>query len=344
MSQATTLEPTVGAGYHRQSPSVAAQWFITLALHGLIRPVMRTLEVTGRADRFLSSMAAGGRRRQGENPFVRYTPGPQDVIVMTYPKSGTNWMLQMTHQLVHHGRGEYDHIHDVIPWPDIETMPGFMRRYAIPLGQATAWQSSPERKRVIKTHFGWELIPYSAAARYIAVIRDPKDVFVSSYFFLRDGLYGGAMPKLETWYRVFLSKDFMMGGSWAENAAGYWAARVRPNVLVLSFKAMKKDLRGTVKTVAAFLDINASDALIDDVQRLSSFEYMKSIDHKFRMGKLSPWREPGAMIRKGTQGGSSELLTPERQREIDAHFRAELRELGSDLPYDDFCDPVPTSR
>ena len=68
---------------------------------------------------------------------------------------------------------------------------------------------------------------------------------------------------------------------------------------------------------------------------------MKSIDHKFHMGKMIPWREAGAMIRKGRQGGSSELLTPAQQREIDAHFKAELRELGSDFPYDEFCDLAP---
>ena len=168
------------------------------------------------------------------------------MIVMTFPKSGTNWMMQIAHQLIHHGKGEYDHIHDVVPWPDIETMPGFMRRYAIPLDQADGLESAPERKRVIKTHFNWDLIPYSPDARYIAVIRDPKDVFVSSYFFLRDGVYGAAMPKVDTWYRAYLSKNFMMGGSWGVNAAGYWAQRHRPNVLVLSFKSMKKDLRATV--------------------------------------------------------------------------------------------------
>jgi hypothetical protein len=111
---------------------------------------------------------------------------------------------------------------------------------------------------------------------------------------------------------------------------------------VLSFKAMKKDLRGSVKAVAGFLGINASEALIDDVCRLSTFEHMKSIDHRFHMGKMIPWREAGAMIRKGKQGGSSELITLEQQREIDAHFRAELRALGSDFPYDEFCDPVPS--
>jgi hypothetical protein len=310
----------------------------------VMRPLVRGLEAVGRAEGLLSAMATQNLRRAKENPFCRYVPGPHDVIVMTYPKSGTNWMLQIVHQLIHHGRGEYDHIHDVVPWPDIETMPGFMRRYAIPLTEATDWQSSPERKRVIKTHFNWDLIPYSPEARYIAVIRDPKDVFVSSYFFLKDGLYGPGMPKLETWYRVFLSKHFLMGGSWAVNAAGYWAERHRRNVLVLSFRAMKKDLRGTVKAVATFLDVNASDSVIDEVCRLSSFEHMKSIDQKFHMGKMIPWHSAGAMIRTGRQGGSSELITAAQQREIDTHCRRELQSLGSDFPYDEFCDVAPSDR
>jgi Sulfotransferase domain len=319
------------------------QWVMAIGMNGVMRPLVRCLEVTGQADRFFSSMAAQGLRQAQINPFRQYTPGGHDVIVLTYPKSGTNWMLQIAHQLIHHGRGEYDHIHDVIPWPDIDTMPGFMRRYAVPLSQATDWQSAPERKRVIKTHFSWDLIPYSPDAHYIAVIRDPKDVFVSSYYFLKDGIYGAAMPKVDTWYRLFLSPHFMMGGSWAANAAAVWEERRRANVLVLSFKSMKSDLRGTVRTVAAFLGIDAPPALVDEVCCLSSFEYMKGIDHKFHMGKMIPWREPGAMIRKGRQGGSSELLTPARQREIDAHVQAELQALGSDFPYDEFCDVTPSS-
>ena len=40
----------------------------------------------------------------------------------------------------------------------------------------------------------------------------------------------------------------------------------------------------------------------------------------------------------GMQGGSSELLSPERQRKVDAYFIAELKRLGSDFPYAEFCD------
>jgi hypothetical protein len=214
-----------------------------------------------------------------------------------------------------------------------------MKNYAVPLEQATHWQTAPERKRVIKTHFHWELLPVSDQARYIGVIRDPKDVFVSSYFFVRDSVYGPAMWSVDTWYRSFVSGVNFMGLSWPEATASYWRQRHRPNVLLLSFKHMKRDLEGTVRRIAAFLDIDAPEAVIQDVVRQSTFEHMRGIDHKFNVGRIVPWQEPGRMMRKGTQGGSSELLSQDQQREVDSYCRRELERLGcGDLPYGDFAD------
>ena len=305
-------------------------------------PFIRFQERRGNAVKFLARIAkAQEKRARKKNPFLHYTPGPQDVFVMTFAKSGTNWMMQIAHQLIYHGKGEYDHLHEVVPWPDTTIMPFFMKKYAIRIEEATHWERSPERKRVIKTHYNWDMLPHSDQARYIAVIRDPKDIFVSNYVFVRDGVYGTAMPSVDTWFDLFLSPHFVLGGSWAVNTAGYWAERQRPNVLIVSFKSMKADLRGIVVKVADFLSIRASDALIDEVCRLSSFEHMKQNDHKFSIGQIVPWRKPGSMIRKGTQGGSSELLSVERQRQIDRHFMAELERLGSDFPYREFCDVTP---
>jgi len=308
-------------------------------IYGFIGPMIWGLEKIGRSERAFSRISARQKKRLAENnPFRDYVPGKQDVFVATFAKSGTNWMMQIAHQLAWHGEGEFEHIHSVVPWPDTQALGGWIQHYAIPLENAQDWEISPERKRVIKTHFDWELLPYSEDARYIMVIRDPKDIFVSSYFFLKDGILGRAMPSVDTWYKLFKSGAFPIGGSWAANTAGYWAQQGRPNVMIVSFKSMKRDLKGTVRKVAQFLDIQASDSLVDVVCQKSSFEYMKGIDHKFRIGKMIPWHAEGAMMRKGTQGGSSELLSRERQQELDACFRAELKRLGSDFPYEEFCD------
>jgi len=324
--------------FQRRPLPLPARCLMGAWIHGVVAPMVHVFESLGVTERVLRNTNAGHQKQLAKkNPFKGYVPGEHDVIIATYAKSGTNWMMQIAHQLLFHGKGEFNHIHDVVPWPD---SPPPLGKYSIPLEDSSVWMASPEKKRVIKTHMNWELIPYSESARYIAVIRDPKDVFVSNYFFSK-AIGGPAIPRLETWYRMFVSESFLVGGSWAVNAAGYWAQRHRPNVLVLSFKSMKRDLPGTVRRVAEFLDVRIADEVLESVCAQAGFGYMKGIDSKFSVWKMTPWSSNGTMMRKGAQGGSSELLSAEQQRHIDRYFMGELKRLGCDLPYDEFCDLAP---
>jgi hypothetical protein len=324
--------------FKRKPPSlpVRVSWCFFLYFVALV--LVKRLEQSGRLYEILCKWSESREKHFiRQNPFRNYTPGKQDVFVMTYAKSGTNWMMQIVWHLIHHCEKEFDHIHAVVPWPDAVLNSGTMKNYAIPLEKATAWRTAPECKRIIKTHLNWEMLPYSEDARYIAVIRDPKDVFVSTYFFLRENFFGRATPSVECMRRLFVNGKSPAGHSWARNAAGYWAQRHRPNVLVVSFASMKRDLEGTVRKVAAFLDIDVADDVIREVCKRSSFAYMKTIDERFAPYRGAPWRTRAMMMRKGEQGNSSELLSTEQQLLIDENCVAELHRLGSDLPYEDIC-------
>jgi hypothetical protein len=96
-----------------------------------------------------------------------------------------------------------------------------------------------------------------------------------------------------------------------------------------------------VRKVAEFLDLHLSEEALSEVCSKSSFAYMKGVESKFEMWDLVPWRKHSSMIRKGAQGGSSELLSVRQQREMDAYFIGELKRLGSDLPYEEFADITP---
>ena len=121
--------------------------------YGIIRPTVWSLEKLGLSHRVIGSFRARQHRRTvAKNPFRDYVPTAHDVFVAAYVKSGTNWMMQIAHQLACHGHGNYEHIHSVVPWPDTAIM-GPMRRYAIPVDDPSVWMASPERKRVIKTHY-----------------------------------------------------------------------------------------------------------------------------------------------------------------------------------------------
>ena len=324
-------------------PPLAVRCLMGIAMFGVAGPIIRILDRLGRAPSFLASMT--NRRNQtakSKNPLNNYTPTSHDVFVAAHVKSGTNWMMQIAHQLAFHGNGEYDHIHSVVAWPDVLMM-GPMNHYAIPIDDPSVWMASPEQKRVVKTHLDFDWLPYSEDARYIIVIRDPKDVFVSSYFFfVKHGPFSFTRFSADTWLEVFLSSGMGVWSSWPVNTAGYWAARHKPNVLIVPFKSMKKDLRGTVKRVADFMGVRATGEIIDRVCQKASFDYMKQIDDKFRAWEMIPWKSTAApMMRKGTQASSAELLSPEQQERIDRHFMSELKRLGSDFPYEEFCDVSP---
>ncbi|HEY7334578.1 MAG TPA: sulfotransferase domain-containing protein [Bryobacteraceae bacterium] len=319
----------------RKPPPLPARIAMGVLMDGFAGPFINIMAKVGRAEKVFAGMGKRRRKQIAErNPFAGYVPTERDVFIAVFPKSGTNWTMQIAHQLLNNGRGEFGHIHELVPWPDTRDM-GPMSRYAVPLEDESAWRASPAGKRVIKTHFAWEDLPYSPDARYIIVVRDPKDVFVSSYHF-----FGNIIPirSLDLWIKLFCS-DAMFWGNWAHSTAGYWAQRHRPNVLVLSFKSMKRDLPGNVRKIADFLNVNADEAVLQRVIERSSFEYMKSVEEKFEMWHMIPWRSRSPMLRKGSQGGGgAELLSPEQRQQMDAYFMGELKRLGSDFPYEEFCD------
>jgi hypothetical protein len=312
--------------------------FVSLMYYLVAVPLHWLFTKLGFRSALVTMMIRGPGGGKFEKVFQSYRPTEHDVFVSTFAKSGTNWMMQIAHQVSFRGAGDYAHIHDVVCWPDMRGKRS--RRMAISLDDTLVQQASPSKLRVIKTHLSALNIPYDEKARYLVVVRDPKEVFVSSYYFA-GGAAGRIMPTQDVWFSLFLTDKFPLnfGNTWAEHTASYWALKDKPNVLVLSFKKMKQDLPGAVRQVADVLGVNLTSAELDRVVEKSSFSYMSRIDDKFSpmpKGTL-PWSEGFRMMRQGKDGNSKEMLTLAQQMRIDAHFQNELKELGSDFPYAEFC-------
>lgn len=261
--------------------------------------------------------------------FEGFNPTAHDVLVCSYFKSGTNWTMQMALQIAWRGTAEFEHIHDLVPW--VEMPQRF--RYAVPVSDSL-WQCCPARLRVIKTHLPIGKIAYNEFGKYIWIARDPKDVFVSGYHFVRSIMMGSLMPSVDEWLELFLSDD-SFNGSWAVHLASGWRLREAGNVLFLTFEEMRRDRRAALAKIAAAMGVELSAAEFDRVAALSSYEYMKSISDKFDTRGLSPpWVDPrGTMIRRGRSGVSDELLTAQQQARIDEYWSSQLAALGCDFPY-----------
>jgi Sulfotransferase domain len=299
-------------------------WFGLVIAFCLYWPIVQVLKLFGQWPRAMTRIMTNALGK-----FPDYAPTAADVFVCSYYKSGTNWALQICQQIAWRGQAQFAHIHDVVPWPDVPHRFSYGASLDDP-GNA----ASPTGLRIIKTHLPARKVPYSEAARYLCIVRDPKDVFVSSYHFCRHTIAGPLMPSVHRWLDCFLSADAMFG-PWAEHAAGYWEWRERPNVLFLTYEEMKRDLGMAVQQIARFMGVSLTPQELAAVVHKSSFGYMKSIERCFEanVATLPLWVRPrAAMIRRGEIGNCNEMLSAAQRSRIDDYCRQELARLGSSFP------------
>jgi hypothetical protein len=255
-----------------------------------------------------------------------------DVWIAVPAKSGTNWMMNIVHQLLSGGSADFDSIYGVVPWPEFVERPGQQPEEV--LDRIAAMPSG--RRRAFKTHAGPPELPFVQAGsgkdvRYVVVGRNPEEALVSFKLFLEqhtDAWYDlwkvprGAMtrPDFGTWYREVVDPRGMQGMIFGPIAA-WWPLRHEKNVLFLHFADMKRDLRAATRKVADFLGVRPSDAEWARIDAHVSFDWMKLHESKFDTVAHTPVRllEPGGMMRKGRTGASREDGMTD---EIAQHLRA----------------------
>ncbi len=264
-----------------------------------------------------------------------------DIWISVPVKSGTNWMMNIVHQLLTGGDPDFDSIYRVVPWPEFVERPGqpqqevLARLEAMPAGTRRAFKShsAPPQLPFIKAGSGKDV-------KYIAVSRNPEEALVSLKLFLEkhtDAFYAmwqvpkAAMtrPDFPSFYREVLEPRGMQGALFGF-LASWWPLRHEPNVLLMHFADMKKDLVGSLRKVAGFLGIEPGASQWAKIEAYASFKWMKEHEIKFENHPFTsvPLLESGGMVRKGKAGAAHE-------DGMTAEIAADLRAFGSRIVSDE---------
>lgn len=264
---------------------------------------------------------------RNRDAFSNYAPRQGDVVVSAYFKAGTNWIMHVCHQICHLGSAEFDHIQDVIPWPDAAEPRFWVNVHDNNLRQTATGL------RTIKSHLTADLIPLNSDAKYIAVTRDPKDCAASAYHFFQALVFGATMPPPDVWLAHFRSNTPNFG-RWDDFTASWFRESKRENVLFLCFEDVKRDTNSAIHQIAQFIGITLTDTQFKRVAEATSLKAMKRINHKFYPARQNRLTDPnGKIIRKGRVGDASGLFDAKDLAQFDDHWRESLASGGSDFPY-----------
>ena len=258
-----------------------------------------------------------------------------DVIIATYAKSGTTWTQQIVAQLMFGGAEDVD-VAGMSPWIDLRVPP---REVKLPAVEAQT------HRRFLKTHLPVDALVFSPKAKYLYIGRDGRDVVWSMYNHhananalwyeeLNDspGLVGPPIApppaSIRQYFLDWLEHDGHPFWPFWENVRGWREIGGLPNVMLLHFAELRRDLPGSIRRIAAFLEIPIDEDVFPRIVEHCSFDWMKANPER-SVPFGGDFLEGGArtFLNRGTNGRWKDVLTP---GDIAAYEAAARRELGAD--------------
>ncbi|XP_077593817.1 sulfotransferase 1C2-like [Stigmatopora nigra] len=201
-----------------------------------------------------------------------FLPDPKDVLISSYPKSGTTWTVEVVDQLFHNGDAQ------LCKRAPITTRCAFLEastRIREEKGLDLLKRMDPPR--LIKTHLPLQLVPqgfFQNKCKLIYVARNPKDTVVSNFHFEQINMTTPDTGNWDAFLDYFLNGE-LEWGYWYDHVKGYWEGREKWNIFYLFYEDMKEDPRREVVRLMKYLDLSLTDEAIDRVVEQTSFKEMR---------------------------------------------------------------------
>jgi len=286
-----------------------AKRIISLLLKALGRWLNILRRLSNKSLSFLANLVNFIRVR-----YFEFVPRPDDIFIVTYPRSGTTWMQMILYQLTTDGNMDFPHVSQVSPW--------FER--AASRGVNLETYPSP---RVFKSHLRYKWIP---KGKYVYVARNGKDVAVSYFQFYSSHL--GFRQTFDKFFDRFLQGKVEFG-SWFKHVVEWSAHREDPDVLYLRYEDMLCDFDSCLQKIIDFCRLTIPPKQLPEIRERCGFAFMKEHESKFDHATLNLWENGISMnsfLRKGQAGNWKELLSGEQEARFEREFEKHLGRPGID--------------
>ncbi|KAL1465898.1 hypothetical protein MTO96_043063, partial [Rhipicephalus appendiculatus] len=238
---------------------------------------------------------------------IDYKPQDGDVIIVTYPKCGTNWTTYIVHIVLSRCQELSSVVELRLKCPFIEMK-----------GAGAAL--NPSRTGPIMTHLPLEVFPPMDNAKYIYVARNPYDCAVSYYHFIK-----GLTPKrvtdvsFESFLRLFFLSGKVVYGDYFDHLLPWYERRNDANVLFLTYEQLKADTKAEVLKIAGLsrlenmkLFLSETPVGVKQLREKYSAKNASAETMKNRPTEIVEMHEGSGFVRKGIVGDWKNYFTEEQ--------------------------------
>lgn len=183
--------------------------------------------------------------------------------------------------------------------------------------------------RLIKTHlqtkfFKRQLKGRSPCPKIIVVIRDPKDVLVSYYHFLKMGkLFDGDWHE----YMKYAKEKQIPYGDVVDHILSWWKYHDHPNVHFVKYGDLKKAPGTSIQGVADILQVPITETILEAIVQETSFASMKARPTEKYFSETIPM-DMSKFFRQGKVGSWKEYFTEEQRSYMDNLIATKLTSAG----------------
>jgi len=270
-------------------------------------------------NRIFTRLKVGAKAALGRTPAGRgLTVLPNDVFLVSYFRSGSTWSRFLFGNLIHQ--------QEAVTFTNMSRL--------VPIIYDLPDHELRKLPRILKSHECFD----PRYPRVIYVVRDPRDVAVSFYFYnlkvrvIPDGYSMDEFVERFVAAKVVGYADRV--GCWQDHVLSWVRLREgKPEFRLVRYEDLLADPQKQLRALAKLLGIDPTPERIERAVRLSSASNMQSLEKQ----QSKDWvatkdtRQDIAFVREAKAGGWRSKLSAVAVRTIEQAWGPTMKELGYEL-------------
>ncbi|KAF8787306.1 Sulfotransferase family cytosolic 1B member 1 like protein [Argiope bruennichi] len=252
-------------------------------------------------------------KRENIESTLDYPPKDGDIIIASYPKTGTTWLQYIVLQIISKG----------------ESFPTFndLLDKVTPFMEMTGVEAIDNLTgvRIYKHHYRYNMVKKNPKAKVLYTYRNPADTVISFYHFIQ-GIWEKKID-LDEFFDGFLSGNIEYG-RYFEHVMSFLAHKNDDNLMLISYEKLYANPKEGILQIAKFLgdeyyqNLLEDESLLNTILEHTSFDYMKKNltlelpRQDSSENSASDEKNTVNFFRKGVVGDGKKSLSPDQLRRL----------------------------